>query len=258
MAMYSYYFFYTVFRLRFGSYRDGTMLCKFGEGEQQAVARRQACFRDVLMSGCRAFAVPRSRSSLGPFKAGGGAGAGPRACAGRRSRSRSGGSAPSPPGRAAASSRRARPRPRPPMAEPAAEEPDERLLLLAEPPPSQPPQAKLPLRGPQSVRGFPGGAVRQCGEPGLEEVEDSEDSEESGPEGDGEDEPLLRASGSGRGRRAGGGWDKERRAAAGTARGAAGGAGLGQGQGQPCLALSCQRAAKTPLGTAVPSLCRVR
>ncbi|KAL9851165.1 phosphatidylinositol 4-kinase type 2-beta isoform 2-T2 [Geothlypis trichas] len=106
-----------------------------------------------------------------------------RARAGRRSRSRSGGSAPSPPGRAAAaSSRRARPRPRPSMAEPGAEEPDERLLLLVEPPPS-PPQAEPPRRGSQSARAAPGGAVRQCGEPGLEEVEDSEESEDSGPEG---------------------------------------------------------------------------
>lgn len=117
------------------------------------------------------------------------------------------------------------------MAEPGAEEPDERLLLLVEPPPS-PPEAELPRRGPQSARAAPGGAVRQCGEPGLEEVEDSEDS---GPEGDGEDEPLLRASGGGRGRRAGAGRDRERRAAAGTARSPRGGS--GHRQLLPCSVL---------------------
>ncbi|XP_032542940.1 LOW QUALITY PROTEIN: phosphatidylinositol 4-kinase type 2-beta [Chiroxiphia lanceolata] len=96
------------------------------------------------------------------------------------------------------------------MAEPGAEEPDERLLLLADPTPQPGP----PWRGPQGTRAAPGGAVRQCGEPGLEEESDSEDSD-SGPEGDGEDEPLLRASGTGRGRRAGASWDREPRAAAG-------------------------------------------
>ncbi|XP_027498804.1 phosphatidylinositol 4-kinase type 2-beta isoform X2 [Corapipo altera] len=96
------------------------------------------------------------------------------------------------------------------MAEPGAEEPDERLLLLADPAPQPGP----PWRGPQGTRAAPGGAVRQCGEPGLEEDSDSEDSD-SGPEGDGEDEPLLRASGTGRGRRAGASWDREPRAAAG-------------------------------------------
>lgn len=102
--------------------------------------------------------------------------------------------------------------PRPPMAEPDAEEPDERLLLLAEPAP----QGGPPWGGPQGVKAAPGGAVRLCGELGLQEEEGEEDS---GPEGDGEDEPLLRASGTGRGRRAGVAWDKEPRAAAGTARG---------------------------------------
>ncbi|XP_076192166.1 phosphatidylinositol 4-kinase type 2-beta isoform X2 [Aptenodytes patagonicus] len=94
------------------------------------------------------------------------------------------------------------------MAEPDAEEPDERLLLLAEPAP----QGGPPWGGPQGVKAAPGGAVRLCGELGLQEEEGEEDS---GPEGDGEDEPLLRASGTGRGRRAGVAWDKEPRAAAG-------------------------------------------
>lgn len=98
--------------------------------------------------------------------------------------------------------------PRPPMAEPGAEEPDERLLLLAEPAP----QGGPPWRGPQAVKAAPGGAVRLCGE-----LEEEEGEEDSGPEGDGEDEPLLQASG--RGRRAGAAWDKEPRAAAGTGRG---------------------------------------
>ncbi|KAM4674213.1 phosphatidylinositol 4-kinase type 2-beta isoform 3-T3 [Amazona ochrocephala] len=93
------------------------------------------------------------------------------------------------------------------MAELGAGEPDEQLLLLAEPAP----QAGLPWRGPQVVKAAPGAAVRLCGELGLEE----EGEEDSGPEGDGEDEPLLRASGAGRGRRAGAAWDKESRAAAG-------------------------------------------
>lgn len=97
------------------------------------------------------------------------------------------------------------------MAELGAGEPDERLLLLAEPLP----QAGPPWRGPQVVKAAPGAAVRLCGELGLEE----EGEEDSGPEGDGEDEPLLRASGAGRGRRAGAAWDKESRAAAGTAQG---------------------------------------
>ncbi|XP_074678378.1 phosphatidylinositol 4-kinase type 2-beta isoform X3 [Strix aluco] len=95
------------------------------------------------------------------------------------------------------------------MAEPSAEEPDERLLLFAEPAP----QAGPPRRGPQGVKAAPGGAVRLCGELGLEEEDSGE--EDSGPEGDGEDEPLLRASGTGRGRRAGAARDKEPRAAAG-------------------------------------------
>lgn len=100
------------------------------------------------------------------------------------------------------------------MAEPGAEEPDERLLLLAEPAP----QGGPPWRGPQGAKAAPGGAVRLCGELGLEE-EEEEGEEDSGPEGDGEDQPLLRASGTGRGRRAGAAWDKEPRVAAGTARG---------------------------------------
>lgn len=98
------------------------------------------------------------------------------------------------------------------MAEPSAEGSDERLLLLAEPAP----QGGPPWRGPPGVKASPGGAVRLCGELGLEE-EEEEGEEDSGPEGDGEDEPLLRASGAGR-RRAGAAWDKEPRAAAGTAR----------------------------------------
>ncbi|XP_055654103.1 phosphatidylinositol 4-kinase type 2-beta isoform X4 [Falco peregrinus] len=93
------------------------------------------------------------------------------------------------------------------MAEPGAEEPDERLLLLAEPAP----QAGPPWRGPQGAKPAPGGAVRLCGELGPEEEDSGE--EDSGPEGDGEDEPLLRASG--RGRRAGAAWDKGPSAAAG-------------------------------------------
>ncbi|XP_048797976.1 phosphatidylinositol 4-kinase type 2-beta isoform X1 [Lagopus muta] len=82
------------------------------------------------------------------------------------------------------------------------EEPDEQLLLLSEP----------ALRaGPSAGRAAPGGAVRLCGEPGPEEEEEGE--EDSGPEGDGEEEPLLRASG--RGRRAGAARDKEPRVGAG-------------------------------------------
>ncbi|XP_062431396.1 phosphatidylinositol 4-kinase type 2-beta [Rhea pennata] len=86
------------------------------------------------------------------------------------------------------------------MAEPGSEEPDERLLLLlAEPAP----QAGPAWRGPPGARGAPGGAVRLCGEWGPEEDEDEEEDEEgSGPEGDREEEPLLRAPGAGR-RRAG-------------------------------------------------------
>lgn len=149
---------------------------------------------------------------------------------------------------------------RPPMAEPGAEETDERLLLLAEPPP--PPEAELPRRGPQSARAAPGGAVRQCGEPGLEEVQDSEESEESGPEGDGEDEPLLRTPGSGRGRRAGAAWDRERRGAAGTARERRGRQrGSGRASGAltaPALLRASSRAADIPVGTQVRSMCRVR
>lgn len=59
--------------------------------------------------------------------------------------------------------------------------------------------------------------MRLCGEPGLEEEEEGE--EDSGPEGDGEEEPLLPASG--RGRRAGAARDKEPRVGAGTAAGVA-------------------------------------
>lgn len=103
------------------------------------------------------------------------------------------------------------------MAELGAEEPDERLLVFEE----SLPQTGPPWRDPQRAKAAPGGAVRLCGEPGLEEEEEEgeEDSEDSGPEGDGEDEPLLRASGTGRGRRACAAWDKEPRAPAGTARG---------------------------------------
>lgn len=97
------------------------------------------------------------------------------------------------------------------MAETGAEGPDERLLLLSEPAP----QGGPPWRGPPGAKAAPGGAVRLCGELGLQEEDSGE--EDSGPEGDGEDEPLLRASG--RGRRAGASWEKEPRAAAGTARG---------------------------------------
>ncbi|XP_054059972.1 phosphatidylinositol 4-kinase type 2-beta [Rissa tridactyla] len=93
------------------------------------------------------------------------------------------------------------------MAETGAEGPDERLLLLSEPAP----QGGPPWRGPPGAKAAPGGAVRLCGELGLQEEDSGE--EDSGPEGDGEDEPLLRASG--RGRRAGASWEKEPRAAAG-------------------------------------------
>lgn len=92
-------------------------------------------------------------------------------------------------------------RPRPPM-ESGSEEPDEQLLLLSEP---------ALHAGPPAGRAAPGGAVRLRGEPGLEEEEEGE--EDSGPEGDGEEEPLLRASG--RGRRAGAARDKEPRVGAG-------------------------------------------
>lgn len=148
--------------------------------------------------------------------------------------------------------------PRLPMAEPGAQDSDERLLVLAEPAP----QAGPPWRGPQRAKAAPGGAVRLCGELGLEE-EEEEGEEDSGPEGDGEDEPLLRASGISRGRRVGAAWDKEPRAAAGTARGrrlprrarlnaegsckgaparlCSGGAARVPSRGEGAPALSCQR-----------------
>lgn len=69
--------------------------------------------------------------------------------------------------------------------------------------------------------------MRLCGEPGPEEEEEGE--EDSGPEGDGEEEPLLRASG--RGRRAGAARDKEPRVGAGTA--AAAGLARGERRGAP-------------------------
>lgn len=98
------------------------------------------------------------------------------------------------------------------------EEPDEQLLLLSEP---------AFRAGPSAGRAAPGGAVRLCGEPGPEEEEEGE--EDSGPEGDGEEEPLLRASG--RGRRAGAARDKEPRVGAGTA--AAAGLARGERRGAP-------------------------
>lgn len=98
------------------------------------------------------------------------------------------------------------------------EEPDEQLLLLSEP---------ALHAGPPAGRAAPGGAVRLRGEPGLEEEEEGE--EDSGPEGDGEEEPLLRASG--RGRRAGAARDKEPRVDAGTA--AAAGLARGERRGAP-------------------------
>ncbi|XP_064367414.1 phosphatidylinositol 4-kinase type 2-beta [Dromaius novaehollandiae] len=98
------------------------------------------------------------------------------------------------------------------MAEPGPEEPDEQLLLLLAEPALR---AEPAWRGPPGAKGAPGGAVRLCGERRPEEEE--EDEEGSGPESDGEDEPLLRAPGAGR-RRAGSAaaaWDKEPRGAAG-------------------------------------------
>lgn len=92
------------------------------------------------------------------------------------------------------------------MAERRAEEPDERLLFSELGPEAQ---DAAPWPG---ARAAPGGAVRlRDGGGGGEEEDDT------GPEGDGEEEPLLGATPAGRSRGVGAAWDRDARCAAGTA-----------------------------------------